>query len=391
MTPKGLLAAGIVVLLLVAGGLAWMGVGGGRASDDLADDPSTTTTTASAASIEATIVGIEAFVAKTRGLAFKAKVPVALLDGAEFKARLLDDAEEGRAELDLSERVLRAVGLLRKGVDLYDVVNRFAGDAVVGFYDPKRHELAVRSGRLSPYARTVLAHELTHALDDQWFGIDRPALDEPGQDEAQAAFTSLVEGNAVRVQEAYAETMSRSDRVQAALEEQRLGGSVDLTDVPRVVPELISFPYVAGPIFVRALRSAGGEARINEAFRDPPTTTADIVDPKSWLAGVRPVAVAPVTANGKVLDRGLFGHESLFVALEPVVGTDEAKVAADGWAGDSYVAWDAGSGSTCVRARFAMATPTDLTELRTSLRTWAAERHATLEERPTTVGFTSCD
>ncbi|MCU1379394.1 MAG: hypothetical protein JWN29_2377 [Acidimicrobiales bacterium] len=385
---RRLAALTLLLLVAVAGVLAFGSIGGRSASDDLADEP--TTTAAPAKSVDAVIADVEAFVARTRGLEFKRKVPVTLLDGAQFKARLLQDAAEQRADIEVDGRVLKALGLIEPDVDLYDVLQRFIGDAVVGFYDTDTHELVVRGGKLTPYARATLAHELTHALDDQWFDLDRPELDTGGRDEEALAFAGLVEGNAVRVEAAYRKALSSAERVQASLEEAQLAGKVDLEGVPRVVPQIIGFPYVAGPPFVRALVEAGGERRVDAAFKVPPTTSEDIIDPQGWLAGRTPVEIPAPTAEGKVLDQGVYGQSTLAVTLEPVIGTSEADRAADGWGGDRYVAWDAGGGRTCVRATFAMDTVGDLGELTSALRTWAAEEGATVTRQATTVGFTAC-
>jgi len=394
---RRLAALAVAVLVLVAAGMIALTTVGGPASRHVADAPttstssaSTTATTATAAPVDAVVAEVEAFVSKTRQLAYQRPVPVTLLSGDAFKARLLADAEDNRKDVELAQRTLRALGLIDANVDLYAITQRFIGDAVVGFYDSKHGDLVVRGGTLSPYARVVLAHELTHALDDQWFRIDRSELDKPGNDEAAAAFTALVEGNAVRVQQAYEAHLSLADRGRAAVEEQRAAASVDVKGVPLVVQEIVSWPYEVGPTFVHALLMAGGEPRVDDALKDPPTTTEQIVDPAAYLSHRPVVAVARPRADGPVLASGIYGWSSLVETLEPVVGTDEAKVAADGWAGDAYVLWDAGGGRSCVRATFVMRTAADLAQLTSSLDTWAADRHAQVGRGPTGVSFTSC-
>ncbi|MCU1373809.1 MAG: hypothetical protein JWO68_1095 [Actinomycetia bacterium] len=384
---RSIAALALAVVLALAAALAFGGIGGRSAGDGLPDGPSTTA--GPARPVDAVIAEVEAFVARTRGLEFKHEVPVTLLDGEAFKARLLQDAAEQKADIEVDARVLRALGLIDRDVDLYAVLLRFTGDAVVGFYDTKRHELVVRGGKLTPYARATLAHELTHALDDQWFDLDRPELDE-GHDEEALAFGSLVEGNAVRVGDAYRKTLGTAEQLQAALEEQRLAGDVDLGGVPPIVPQIIGFPYVAGPSFVRALLQAGGERRVDSALKVPPTTSEDILDPAGWLAGRTPIEVSAPPAEGKVLDEGVYGQSTLDVTLAPVVGSSKAARASAGWGGDRYVAWDDGGGRTCVRATFAMDTAKDLDELTAALRTWAAEEGATIDRQASTVGFTAC-
>jgi hypothetical protein len=396
-------AAGVAVLVaLVAGAVVVAVRDGGETSTSTSStstsstptsptSTSTTSTTAARPEVDRVVTEVEAFVVAARGKVFKQPVPVTLLDGKAFADRLLADAEESRDDIERSQRALRAIGLLDHDVDLFEVLQRFLGDAVVGFYDAEKGDLVVRgSGTFTPYARSVLAHELTHALDDQWFELDRPALEEPENSEASSAFAALVEGDAERVEASYRAQMSTADRVALADEERRISRSIDFTGVPPILPEIIGWPYEAGPTFVRALLTAGGEPRVDAAFAAPPTTTAEIDEPDRYLRGDRPVEVDEVAAEGTVLERGVYGHASLVDTLAPVLGEDRADRAADGWAGDAYVLWDAGADRSCIRATFAMQTGADLDELRRALLDWADGQGADVQSAAGTVTFTAC-
>jgi hypothetical protein len=339
--------------------------------------------------LDEAIAAAKEFVSEVRGLPFLRPVKVQLLDGEAFRERLLGDIEEDRADVEVDQRVLRALGLLEPDVDLFDTIISFIGDAVVGFYDPEEDALVVRATGLTPYARSTLVHELTHALDDQHFELHREEL-EDDDSEALFAFHALVEGNAVRVEEAYQATMSEDERRELAEEERRLQGSIDTSDVPMVVMESIGFPYSVGPPFVAALLAAGGEDRVDDAFRVPPVTSEHIVDPEAWLAGEGELEVARPEPGGEVIDEGTYGLWALLLTLLDELGQAEAGRAAIGWGGDKYVAWDEGD-RTCVRAAFAMDTPGDLEELDGALRRWAvAQPDASVERRGELVGFTAC-
>ena len=159
------------------------------------------------AELQAAVAELSAFVAESRGAPFPAPVTVELLAQEQFNERLLDDFEEDRADIDLVGRLFVAMGLLEADQDLYEILREFLGAGVVGFYDPETGELVVRGDALTPYTRSTLVHELVHAYDDQRFELDRPALDD-ADDESALGFSSLVEGNAVRVQQAWEATSS---------------------------------------------------------------------------------------------------------------------------------------------------------------------------------------
>jgi hypothetical protein len=332
---------------------------------------------------------LSAFVADARGREFKQVVPVKLLDDADFSARVKADALDDVDELEDTEDLFKAISLLDDDVDLAKLLSSFLGGAVVGFYDPETDELVVRGASITPYVRTTLVHELTHALDDQWFELDRPALDD-ADDETGLGFSALVEGNAVRIEEQYRKTMSKSERRAADAEEARLSAGLDLSRMPRVIPELIGFPYSFGPTMVEAL-AKDGEARVDEAFANPPATSEQVIDPVRWLAGkAEPVSVPKPLADGEVFDQGVLGLWGVVILLEDEVGTQNAFIAAQGWGGDWYVAWREGD-RTCVRTTLVLDTADDLTELTSNLEDWAAAQDdADVTRGDGSVTFRSC-
>jgi hypothetical protein len=351
-------------------------------------------TTAPPAGIQQLVAQLEAFVAQNRGLPFTKAVPVTLLDPAAFQQRLAAVNSDGQNQADTTkaEKVLQALGLLDKGVSLDKEEKGLLGDAVAGFYDPKRKDLVVRGADpTSPYVRVVLAHELTHADQDQHFGLDRPALDKR-DDEASQAFTALIEGDAVRMQQTYLNSLSIKDRAKAAAEESAQAGSIS-PNVPPVLLDTLSFPYTFGVEFVKAVLKAGGQARLDAAFVNPPTTSEQILHPERFLAGEGPKPVADPPADGKVIDRGVVGEFGLllmFLDTKRPLSQPVADRAAEGWGGDRYVAWDSGD-KTCLRANFVMDTPTDTDQLVSALKDWASRQLAATVAGTNPIVLTTCN
>src|SRR5207302_10558254 len=90
-----------------------------------------------------------------------------------------------------------AHGLIPASTDLLKAFKSAYDQGTIGFYDFKSKQLYVRGTKATPGVQAVLSHELTHALDDQWFGLNRPALDKSNQ-ELGLGFTALSEGDAER-------------------------------------------------------------------------------------------------------------------------------------------------------------------------------------------------
>jgi hypothetical protein len=232
----------------------------------------------------------------------------------------------------------------------------------------------------------VLAHELTHALQDQYFDLDRPELDKRNDETAQA-FTGLVEGDAVRIQDRYVGSLSAADQGAVAREEQSFAG--DAPNVPPVLLSLLAFPYRTGPPLVQSVLEAGGQSRLDAAFAAPPTTSEQLLHPQRFLAGDEAKPVTAPAAGGRVFDRGVWGELGYLLLLAPDLGAASASRASGGWGGDRYVAWREGS-RTCVRIAAVMDTDADRAELLSALRRWAGRHDGATVEAAGPITLTSC-
>jgi hypothetical protein len=341
-------------------------------------------------SLTAFIPDAERFVEAHRGLRFTTQPRVLLLDDAAFRARTGDG---GGLDPTLVDEI-DALQLVPRSVDLAAAGRRARSESVVGVYEAPSKTIVVRGAAPTPFVRRVLVHELTHALQDQWFGIDRPRLGGPGGDERALAFSALVEGDAVRVEDEYVASLPASERRRAALEEDAATGVRG--DIPAALSAILHFPYTAGPTFVRALATVRGQAGVDAAFRTPPVMSAEILEPQRFLGGTVPdVRVALPTAGGSVLDRGAIGEFGLRLLLEHAATTGaisdtDADAAAAAWHGDAYVAWRHGA-LACMRVVLAAAPGPDHALLGRALAAYAARATGvTLADGPATVTLTSC-
>jgi hypothetical protein len=342
----------------------------------------------SGASLQDFVPVAEKFVEEHRGLKFKTPVQVTFLTDAAFQQELTKADSIDSAAYATEAKELHALGLLDGRPDLARAEQELQGSSVIGFYDPKTKQLFVRGVEAKPAVRHVLVHELTHALQDQWFSIDRTTSSD---DESDIAFRTLVEGDAVRVENQYVASLSEADQRQVRLGDA--GGPVP-ADVPEVLLELDSFPYLIGPRFTQAIVDRSGQARLDAAFQSPPTTSAQVIHPELFLAGRGAATVALPTADGKEIDKGVLGELGLDLFLERLtsrgkVSSSDAQVIAAGWAGDRYIAWDQGSES-CVRTRFVMSSDQSTRALLTALRSFAAEHPSATVEGRGPILFTAC-
>jgi hypothetical protein len=397
-------------VLLVAGVVTAVARGGGESGNSHAvragAKPGASTTTGSTTSttrtpadpvaqarLDALVHELEGFVERTRGLTFTSSVKVTLLDDTQFRHQLEQGQGADQASVDKTAKVLRALGLIPKGTNLAKAEKDLLGGSVAGFYDRKAKELFVRGSEQTPYVREVLVHELTHAIQDQHFNIDRTELSKTNDEKAQS-YTAVIEGDAVRVQRAYLSQMSASDRRRATAEENSLAGGVP-SSVPPALLELLQFPYLVGPSFLQALIAKGGQPALDAAFAKPPTTSEQLISPEKYTAGEGEAVVPEPAAGGTVFDSGDFGEFGLILVLEKALDQSTTLEAGRGWGGDKYVAWDSGK-QACVRDRMVMDTAKDRTQVLDALRRWADTRSGVKIDSSPSGGppgafeFTSC-
>ena len=393
----------VTVVLLVAGGIGAVVVRNSPTSERAHDlvgtqkitvspDSSPVDLPGTAGEIAAALPALMRFVQDARGLAFKEPVEVELLTDDAFRARLaeiIDEDKPSREEFENDERVLKALGLVEGDIDLEEALNALYSDAVAGFYQPEDDALVVRGDRFSPYVKVTFVHELTHALQDQHFDLHRPEMYDR-EDESGLAFDALVEGDAKRIEALYVETLTDEEQKAAQDEEREAASGVDPT-TPRILLELLVFPYVVGPRFTGEIFRAQGQSRLDAVFAEPPSTTEQVLHPDADLAdGERPRAVAKPKADDDIIDEGVFGELLLVLLFSRFLDSDDAIAAAQGWGGDSYVAWRDGDGA-CVRVNVVMDTAADARALRDALRDVARARDGVdVDVTPQLLRFTAC-
>jgi hypothetical protein len=346
------------------------------------------------------VADLAAFVEHTRGLTFDHPVYVDFLTPKEYTHSTTADAAEvandDRAGLDRYAGELRALGVASGKLDLFAAYNAVSDGGTLAFYDPTDQRVKVRGTHLTIGLRVTLVHELTHALQDQHFDLERlydPHLDSS----ASTAFRALIEGDALRVEEAYTSgklTVAEQARYDKEYAGQLKDSIASTSDVPPFVSASFGVPYLLGQPFVVMVANKGGNAAVDKAFRSPPDTEEQLFDPTTFLAGEQAKTVDLHLAKGvTVLDDGPFGSPSWYLVLAERIDPKVAFDAALGWGGDAYTTF-VRHGRTCIRVGFAGDTERDEKEMRIALDTWAAAMpggRAKVVDLAGHPGLESCD
>jgi len=220
---------------------------------------------------------------------------------------------------------LHLLGVLRRGQSLAAVQREQLTGQVAGVYVPRDARLYVLAGG-GEAPRSVIVHEVVHALQDEHFHLTRgPFAAHPSDHDAELAATSLVEGDATEVQERYVAGLSPADLVGELARALGAVPSGQGSHTPAYLERQLLFPYSAGDAFVKALRARGGQRLLDRAFAHPPRTTAAVLDPARYLAGDPP-------ARAVGLPAGAYGFTTTFGAEDVAALTGEDALAR-GWLG----------------------------------------------------------
>src|SRR5215469_14092979 len=277
---------------------------------------------------------------------------------AYLKKNMAEDKDVQR--LRRTEFVLKKFGLLPKDFDLQTFLVSLLEEQVAGYYDAKTKTVNLLDWVIPDLQRPVL----THALQDQSFGLDRwlkrgeEDLDTKRtlkpedftKDEDSEARQAVVEGQAMVVLLDYMlapmhRTVADSPEVVETLNADMAAGtpdSVEYKNAPVFLKESLTFPYRYGMEFeAEVLRAQGKEKAFADPFQNPPRTSREIMQPKTYLSGehLAPLALPDFKKIFKDYERfdvGAIGEFDVNVLAEQYAGQEAAKRIYPNWRGGWY-------------------------------------------------------
>ena len=378
-------------LLVLLVGTLWgqTAVGAGTVSQDQASQSQPTASEGTQATPEKIVSPKEAkelfrsvdeilqFASQDTDLPIKHNVKRKLANRNEVQSYLEKSMKEDKdaKRLERSSAVLKKFGLLPRNFDLGNFLVAMLKEQVAGYYDFKTKTVNLLNWVDADQQKPVLAHELTHALQDQSFDIDKwmkgsaensdekkvdkrdkkrnnPSPADIENDEESSARQAVIEGQAMVVLLDYSlapqgKTTLGSPQIVEALEHGMLVGTPDspkFRDAPVFLKEELTFPYRYGLDFTLALQKAGGkEMAYAGAFKDPPKTTREIMEPQTYLTHekLEPMKMIDMEKDFKgydPFDIGAMGEFDVDVLVEQYAGRDQATAIYPEWRGGYYFA-----------------------------------------------------
>ena len=273
------------------------------------------------------------------GLTFREKPRYALRNREQVRRYVQAKLTE-QLPPETFRRITRAyalLGLLSDSVDVRAVMEQLLSQQIAGYYDPDSATFYGVVGADQAMQRLTIAHELVHALQDQYLPLDSILKDRSNNDRSSAA-QAILEGQANYASIAMlqgaevAATPEFWEQFRATGAEMLSGG--DFANVPAVIREGLLFPYLSGGEFMRWW--------VTSPLRDTlpfgprlPASTEQILFPDRYIAGDGPLDVRfRDSLSGAFED--VLGEFETRLLVQELTGRPAASVIPLGWGGDRF-------------------------------------------------------
>ena len=280
------------------------------------------------------------------------------------------DSETSPAEMHAADVLLKAFGLAPKDFNYRTFLIKLLTEQVAGYYDPKAQQFYLADWIELEGQKPVMAHELTHALQDQHFNLKRFENWPKGDSDAELAAHALVEGDATLAMTLY---MAKNPLVALAFI-RSLGAQEAATEqfkrAPRALRESLLFPYEEGSAWATQLYKRGGWEMVSQAFTKLPQSSEQILHPEKYFSYEAPQKLSlPDFKNvlgpaWKKLDYDVNGEWGTYLILDEFLNNaTQSKRASAGWGGDRFALYETGKSDKFFVAQLtAWDTPLDARE-----------------------------
>jgi len=304
------------------------------------------------------------FDSKDTGLAIKTEVKRQLIDRDKVQSYIEKQMreDEDAQRLKNGEMVLKKFGLVPRDFDVDSFLVQLMREQVAGYYDPQTRFVNLLDWLPPETQIPVLAHELTHALQDQNFGMEKwvkgpnhkkkmsPA-ETIADDESSVARHAVLEGQAMAVMIDYmlaplgkslADAPQIADAMEAGMSQG--GDSPVFNKAPLYLQRVLIFPYTYGLDFERALLKKGKSNAYAGVFKRPPQNTREVMEPSVYLAEEKlaplnpPDVAATMGKDWEMYDVGSIGEFDVAMIAEQFANSAISKTIYPAWRGGYYYA-----------------------------------------------------
>lgn len=334
-----------------------------------------------------------------RGLDPQTPVTRQLVDRTEITQIVSDILlqEYPPADRQRDQIVLSTLGLIPADLELSSFLEALLSEQVAGLYDPAAETLyVVQYGRgMGGLEKMILAHEHTHALQDQHFDLEAMGLaggETDYNDDQLLAMQALVEGDATLAMQQYIQHHFTSQDLWHLVGVSVMMNQEQLSAAPGYLRRSLTFPYQDGMLFVVRLYGRGGWAAVDAAFANPPQSSEQILHPYLYPDEMPQIVFLPpltpvLRGDWQLVEENVLGEFGLREYLDVELTNRQATEAAAGWGGDRYAVYQDGvTGQTILTIVLVWDEQAEQTEFGEFYRQYAEKRFGqppqTMRERP---------
>ena len=346
--------------------------------------------------------------ARLRGLEPKTAISRGVKTRAEISQYINKRVQEdySQRELLLEGKTLQKLGLIPASIDYKEFMLKLLTEQVGGFYDPDKKTFFIASWLPVEEQKMVMVHELTHALQDQYFDVNKilKADRRLNNDDRVLAHQAFLEGDAMAVMiEFLLEPAKRHFaelpdlafvmRLQMATAQEQF--SV-FKSAPPFLQETLLFPYGYGASFMQqAWKQNPSWQAINKIYLDLPDSTEQIMHPEKYH-GVRDepkpvnaeVFAAKLGRRWKAVYKNVMGEFSLGLLMSLHLTEERSRRAAAGWGGDQVLLLENEAGKNAVLISTLWDTAGDADKFYAAMNEWFRQRYPkAVRTNETPAGF----
>jgi len=258
------------------------------------------------------------------------------------------DTDTTPAEMHAAEVLLKVFGLAPKEFAYRTFLIKLLTEQVAGYYDPKAQQFYLADWIEFEGQKPVMAHELTHALQDQHFNLKRFENWPKGDSDAELAAHALIEGDATLAMTLY---MAKNPLVALAFI-RSLGGdeaTEQFKQAPRALRESLLFPYEEGSAWATQVYKRGGWEMVSRAFTTLPQSSEQILHADKYFSYEAPQKLAlpdfksVLGPTWKRIDYDVNGEWGNYLILDQFLNDATiSKRASAGWGGDRFALYETG-------------------------------------------------
>jgi hypothetical protein len=315
-----------------------------------------------------------------RHLALKKEVPCKTKSRADVEKylRLELNKKEVRARLENEGEIYKILGYIPASYPYLDGLISLYVSQIGGYYEPKQDYYAMADWIPSSLQLPIAVHELTHALQDQYFHLEKFMDNEKQSTDTLLARSALVEGDATLVMVNF----TRQQRGMPPLEAESSAASVlfqnilgtllspQIASAPATLQATMIFPYMSGLEFAHNVIKKGGYTALDKVFVNPPRSTSEILHPERYYNREPVLTLAPLPATEGAFKRitsDTFGEFFLSTWLSQFVSPTQASTLASAWAGDEIALYKNDQGEKKITWQIAIRTKKTADEIISAL------------------------